>query len=182
MYLYSEISGDPKYAKAADDYVDFILKDCVKPNGMIYWGSHSYWNGYTESFGGDGTHETLIKIADWENMYRINPQAVRKEIDGFWDYHVQDKETGRTNRHDRPGTGDFAFSSGSFIIGFCFMYSVTGEQHYLDKARLLTKWHYSHRSKETGLIPSSLRLASNSGTLAAVMGWVEKNLLAVTSR
>ena len=35
------------------------------------------------------------------------------------------------------------------------MYSVTGEQHYLDKAHILTEWHYSHRSKETGLIPES---------------------------
>jgi len=155
MYLYSEISGDPKYAQAADAYIDYVLKNCVKSNGMIYWGSHSYWNGYTESYGGDGTHETLIKYADWENMYRINPQAVKKEIDGFWKYHVQDEETGRTNRHDSPGSGDFAFSSGSFIIGFCFMYSVTGEQHYLDKALLLAEWHYSHRSKETGLIPES---------------------------
>ena len=155
MYLYSEISGDPKYAQGADAYIDYVLKNCVKSNGMIYWGSHSYWNGYTESLGGDGAHETLIKLADWENMYRINPQAVKKEIDGFWKYHVQDKETGRTNRHDSPGSGDFAFSSGSFIIGFCFMYSITREQHYLDKAHILTEWHYSHRSKETGLIPES---------------------------
>jgi len=155
MYQFSKISGDKKYAKAADAYIDYILKHCIKSNGMIYWGSHSYWNGYTESYGGDGVHETLIKHADWENMHRINPQAVKKEIDGFWNYHVQDKKTGITNRHDFRGSGDFAFSSGSFIIGFCFMYSVTGDQHYLDKAHLLTEWHYSHRSKKTGLIPES---------------------------
>jgi hypothetical protein len=35
------------------------------------------------------------------------------------------------------------------------MYSATGEQHYLDKALLLTEWHYSHRNKESGLIPES---------------------------
>ena len=153
MYLYSEISGEPKYAQGAYAYIEYVLQNCVKTNGMKYWGSHSYWNGFTESSVGDGIHETLIKHADWENMHRINPKAVKKEIDGFWEYHEQYKETGRNNRHDSPGGGDLAFSSGSFILGFCFTYSVTGEQHYLDKARLLTEWHYSHRSRETGLIP-----------------------------
>ena len=35
------------------------------------------------------------------------------------------------------------------------MHAASGEQHYLDKARLLSDWHWQARGPETGLVPDS---------------------------
>ncbi|MBN2375014.1 MAG: hypothetical protein JXD22_01335 [Sedimentisphaerales bacterium] len=159
MYHCTKLTGDTKYTEAADAYLDYTMKYCKKPNGLFYWGSHSYWNAYTEQFGGDGLHEILIKHPDWANMYRINPQAVKTEIDQIWKWHIFDKKTGMHNRHDDGNAGcDFAFSGGSFAIAFSFMYQMTGDKSYLDKAITVANWHWNHRNLETGLVPDAPHL------------------------
>jgi hypothetical protein len=159
MYAISRDSKDPKFAEAADAYINAVFQHAVKTDpareGIIYWGSHSYHNCFTESAGGDGVHEILIHHPEWAEMYRNNPDATKKEIDQIWEWHVQEKETGRTNRHDSRGTGDFAFSSGSFIIAFAFLYGETKDQDYLDKAILLSDWHWNARDPSTGLVVDS---------------------------
>lgn len=49
MYLLSEMLGDPKYAQAADDYVDYYTKHCVSSKGLFVWGSHIHWNCYEDA-------------------------------------------------------------------------------------------------------------------------------------
>jgi uncharacterized protein YyaL (SSP411 family) len=84
-------------------------------------------------------------------------------VDAIWALHIRDKETGLSNRHDRSGAGDFSFSSGSFVMAFAFMHSVTQEQHYLDKAKLVSDWHWNHVNPNTGLMSSAPSgLAKNS--------------------
>ncbi len=152
LYRMSEITGDKKYASAADDYIAAAYKYASKPNNLLYTGSHSYHNAFTETFGGDGIHETLIKLAQWDAMHRVDPERFRRYVDALWQWHVVDKKTGLHNRHDDAKAGcDFAFSGGTFATAFAFMYKATGERDYLDKARLVTSWHYDNRSTATGL-------------------------------
>ncbi len=154
MYLCSRMTSDTTYSDAADAYMSYFMNNCKKANGLFYWGSHSYWHAFNESYSGDGTHEILIKHPDWENLYRLNPSAVTAEVDGIWDRHICDKNTGRHNRHDSGGCGiDFAFSGGSFAIAFAYMYNATGQQVYLDRARLVADWHWDSRNLTTGLMP-----------------------------
>ncbi|MBN2375124.1 MAG: hypothetical protein JXD22_01890 [Sedimentisphaerales bacterium] len=172
MYLCSEMSGDSKYANAADDYLSYFMNYCKKANGLFYWGSHSYWNAYSESYGGDGIHEILNIHPDWNTMYDLNPAAVTTEIDMIWDRHICDKATGKHNRHDSGSCGaDFAFSGGSFAMAFSFMYAVTGQQHYLDKAKLIADWHWQSRNPTTGLLPNTYdhpySYTSESGTYSS---------------
>jgi len=160
LYRASEVSGKKKYAEAADAYVEAFLERSVKENGMFAWGSHIYYNAYKDQPGGDmdgeGPHEILVKHAEWGPLYRINPSAVRREIDGIWQWHVVDKQSGLHNRHDDGHKGcDFAFSGGSIAIAFAFLYSVTKEEHYLDKAKLVANWHWKHRHPQTGLVADS---------------------------
>jgi len=154
MYHVSKITGNAKYAQAADDYIQAVFKYAVKPNGLLYWGSHSYYHAYRDKYGGDGYHEILILHPEWQEMYRLNPQAVRREVDGIWKWHIIDPETGDSNRHDDKGAtgrGSFGFSSGSYAIAFSFMYSVTKEKQYLEKAKKVADWHWRHRHPETNL-------------------------------
>ncbi|MBN2376994.1 MAG: hypothetical protein JXD22_11360 [Sedimentisphaerales bacterium] len=153
MYDLSKITGEKKYAAEADTCLDYFMKVCVKKNGLFVWGSHLDWNCYEETIGGDrGPHEILINIPIWHEMYRINPEAVKREVDMIWRWHVYDKETGAHNRHDTGRSGvDFSFAGGSFVVAFSFMYSVTGEKHYMDKAKMIANWHWRHRNRRTNL-------------------------------
>ncbi len=164
MYRMTKLTGEKKYSQAADAYIAHFLKHCYKPddrkttyrNGMPAWGSHIYWDCYRErpagDQNGDGPHEILVYRPDWAAMYRVDPKAVRRIIDGIWKWHIVDKQTGLHNRHDDARRGfEFAFSGGVFAEAFAFMYSVTNEQHYLDKAKLVAGWHWNHRNGKTGL-------------------------------
>ncbi len=155
MYQLSKLSGDNRYARAADAYFDFALRNCQTKMGFLFWGSHCHWDCYEEKGAGDlrddGVHEILIHHSLWEDMYRLNPEVTRQLVDNIWKYHIQDKNTGMHNRHNSKGNGDFPFSGGSFCMAFSTMYRATGEQHYLDKARLVADWHWNHRDKKTNI-------------------------------
>lgn len=160
LHRVGSLTGDAKYAAAADAYVGYAFDHCVKPSGLPIWGSHIYWDCYLDRAGGDqdgaGPHEPLVFEAAWEEMYRVRPEAVRAAIDGMWDWHVVDKETGLFNRHDDRRKGcDFAFFGSTMISAFACMHAVTGEQRYLDRARRIAAWHWQHRHPETGLFPDA---------------------------
>ena len=184
MYRVSKLTGDAKYTRAADAYLDYFFQNCHKPddhedvyrNGMPCWGTHIYWDcykdqeaEYDDGVHSSGPHEILVYHPEWADIYRINPKATKRLVDGIWKWHIVDKKTGKHNRHDDallentfdfyirdPGTiCDFSFAGGEFIQAFAFMYSVTKEQHYLDKARLVANWHWQHRNQETGLVPDA---------------------------
>ena len=160
MYRLSEVTGDGKYARAADAYIRSAYERAIKPNGLLAWGSHIYYHAFKDKPGGDGDgagpHEILIKHAVWQRMYRVNPKATRREVDGIWDWHVVDKKTGQHNRHDDRQVGcDFAFSGGTFAMAFAAMYVETKEPGYLDKAKLMAEWHWNHRNHDTNLAPDA---------------------------
>jgi len=165
MYRFTKITGDSRYADAADAYIRYSLQHCVKPNGLFIWGSHIYYHAYKDRLEGDRQHEIPILLPDWHALYRINPDAVRKEVDGIWKYHILDPKTGAHNRHDIHGSlkADFTFTGSSYILAFAFMHSATGEKQYLDKAKLITDWHWQHRNKDTNLMAEAPLLKGNYG-------------------
>lgn len=160
MYRVSEVTGERKYAEAADAYIRSVFERAVKPNGLLAWGSHIYYHAFKDRPGGDGDgkgpHEILIKHPEWGALYRVDPKAVRREVDGIWQWHIVDKKTGMHNRHDDGGPGcDFAMSGGSFAMAFAFLYKATKEKEYLEKAKLVAGWHWQHRNTKTNLVPDA---------------------------
>jgi uncharacterized protein YyaL (SSP411 family) len=164
MRRLSDVTGNESYSKAADDYIKYYLANCNKAQdglhhyhtGMPAWGTHIYWSCYEERPAGDqdgsGPHEILVFRANWEDMYRLAPKSVVRIADRVWAHHIVDKRTGLHNRHDDGRQGcDFAFSGGSFLHLFATMYKLTGEAHYLDKAKTVANWHWNNRNKETNL-------------------------------
>ena len=160
LYRVGELTGDARYGEAADAYVAYAFDHCRKPNGLLAWGTHIHWDCYQDRAGGDqdgaGPHEILVYLAEWLEMYRVRPEAVRQEVDLIWRWHVVDEESGLHNRHDDDRAGcDFAFSGGSFAVAFGAMYQATGEERYLDHARRVAGWHWQHRHPQTGLVPDA---------------------------
>ncbi len=162
MYRLSKTSGDAKYAQAADAYIDYYTNHCVTAKGLFVWGSHIHWDCYRERPNSDGPHEILINHAQWEDMYRVNPRAVRREIDAIWRWHVHDKESGCFNRHSdgRPGR-EFSFTGGPFTLANAFMYKATGEKKYLDRAKIIAGWHWHNRNPQTDLTSELPSLAAD---------------------
>ncbi len=160
MYRISRLTGNHKYAEAADRYINAVFKYAVKPNGLLVWGSHIFYDAYSDRAGGDGDgngpHEILVYHPEWAELYRVNPNATRREIDGIWEWHIVDKQTGQHNRHDdRPAGGDFAFSGGSFALACAFMFSQTHEARYLERSKIIAGWHWQHRDSKTGMVPDA---------------------------
>ncbi|MCC6580137.1 MAG: hypothetical protein IT440_06815 [Phycisphaeraceae bacterium] len=165
LYHATTRSGDNRYARAADDYIRAFFQHAIKPNGMIGWGSHLFYNAYTEKVEDDRFghfHEILILLAEWEAMWRVDPAVVQREIEGIWQWHIFNKTTGQHNRHDDGGPGcDFAFSSSSFIHAFAFLAKQTGDRAWTDRAKLVADWHWNHRHPRTNLFPDSPANAGN---------------------
>ncbi len=160
MFRLSRLTGDPQYAGAADRYIRDTFKYAVKPNGLLVWGSHIFYDAYGDKAGGDGNgtgpHEILVYHPEWGELYRLDPVATRREIDGIWEWHIVDKKTGQHNRHDDKAVGcDFAFSGGSFALACAFMFSQTHETNYLERAKTIVSWHWNHRNPKTGLTPDA---------------------------
>lgn len=159
LYRYGALTSRPRYGAAADAYVRAFLARARKPNGMLAWGSHLFYNAFTDRVDDDAhgdPHEVLVHLADWEDLWRVDPAAVTREIQGIWRWHIVDKGTGQHNRHDDATPGcDFAFSGGSFVHAFAFLHAATRQPVWLERARLVAGWHWRHRDPRTGLAPDA---------------------------
>ena len=160
FYAMTKLSDDPKYAEAADAYIKVYFERARKPNGLLAWGSHIYYDAYTDAPGGDqdgaGPHETLVLCPVWDQMSRVAPDAVRAQIEGMWDWHVVDKTTGLHNRHDDRQRGcDFAFFGGELAHAFSHLYGNTNDDEHLRWARLVVDNHWRARHPETNLAPDA---------------------------
>jgi hypothetical protein len=164
MRRVTKITDDKKYDQAADEYIAYFLQNCNKAQdnrhvyhtGLPAWGTHVYWNCFEERPAGDqngsGPHEILVFRANWEDMYRVAPQAIIRIADRVWAHHIVDKTTGLHNRHDDNKQGcDFAFSGGSFVHLFASMHKLTGDPDYLEQAKTVANWHWINRNKDTDL-------------------------------
>ena len=48
-----------------------------KPNGLLAWGSHLFYNAYTDQIDDDAhgnPHEILIHLAQWDAMWQVDPR------------------------------------------------------------------------------------------------------------
>lgn len=160
MHAVSEETGKSQYAEAADAYTQVFFELSRKDNGLLAWGSHIFYDAYTDRPGGDqdgkGPHEILVLLPEWERMWKVAPDALRAEIEGIWEWHVVDKQTGLHNRHDDKAPGcDFAFSGGTFVQAFGFLYAKTRDPKYLEWAKIVAGRHWNARNPDTNLTPDA---------------------------
>lgn len=151
----SELTGEEKYVRFADGYTRSATA-LTDENGLFWWGWHRHYDVRTDrKIESDGGHHEIHSIThpDWRYLLQTNPEATRLQIQQMWERHVVDKNTGEINRHDTgtPGRA-FIMSSGAFIEAFAAMYAETGEQIWLDRAKLLANYNWRRRHPETDLL------------------------------
>ena len=160
MYRLTTVTGETKYSRAADAYIAYAMKNCRKETGLLMWGSHSHYLAFSDQVSADRQHEILILHPLWDDYWRLDAKHTREMIEAIWEWHIADKETGLSNRHDdkdKEGC-DFAFSQAEFAYAFGFLYSKTKESLWLKRARLAADWHARHRHAETGLVADAPHL------------------------
>ena len=126
MAAVSVVTGDDRYRRFADSYVDWYLKNLVDDKGFSWWGWHRHYDVFQDKMLGHlgNPHEIhAIHCIAWDQLWQVNPQAVRREIEAIWQWHVIDKTTGEVNRHGDGQRGcDFAMSAGACAYAFAFLY------------------------------------------------------------
>ena len=164
MFLLPSVTGDNKTGEFARTYMDYYMKNLVDDQGFFWWGWHRHYDVYTDEMTGhNGNPHELHEIhcIAWDKLWEINPEAVQKEIEAIWEWHVIDKETGEVDRHNSKKRGcDFSMSSASFVHAFAFLYNQTKEDVWLSRARLVAGYYWERRNEETNLFPDR----PNAGT------------------
>jgi hypothetical protein len=157
LRLLSAAKGDETYAAFGRRYAGYYMGHLVDEKGFFWWGWHRHYDVFKDARDGHaGNHHEIhaIHSIDWEMLWEVDSEAVRREIEAIWQWHVIDKETGEINRHGDGQRGcDFSMSAGACIEAFAFLYTSTNETLWLDRARLLANYFWDRRNSETDLFP-----------------------------
>jgi len=153
------ITGRKSYADFARRCANHTMTELVDERGLFWWGYHRHYDARRDArTGHNGNHHEIhIQQIAWPLLWRINPQAVRKEIEAIWRWHVIDKKTGEVNRHADGRRGcDFAMSAGEILLGFAFLHTrrkANGDL-WLARAKLVADYYWQRREVATNLIPN----------------------------
>ncbi len=157
MMALTQVTGQTKYADFARRSLSYTLKHLVDDKGLLWWGYHRHYDAHRDVMTGHSGnhHEIHINQAIWPILWEVDRQAVVREIEAIWQWHVIDKATGEVNRHADGQRGcDFAMTGGEIARAFAFLSAKTGETKWLDRAKLVANWYWRARHPETGLIPN----------------------------
>jgi hypothetical protein len=155
MAAASAITGEEKYRRFADAYLDWYLHNLVDDQGFLWWGWHRHYDVYQDKMLGHlGNYHEIhaIHAIAWDAIWRVDAKVVRRQIEAIWRWHVIDKSSGEVNRHGDGQRGcDFAMSAGACAYAFAFLYQRTGEAVWLDRAKLLARYYWDRRNPQTDL-------------------------------
>ncbi len=155
LYDLTRVTGDARYREFAHRSLGYYLTHLVDEKGLLWWGWHRHYDAHADRMTGhDGNHHEIhFQQAMWPILWEVDAPAVRRAIEAVWEWHVIDKVTGEINRHGdgKPGC-DFAFTGGEIVYAFAFLATRTGEQVWLDRARLVADYYWNGRNPETQLI------------------------------
>jgi len=130
FYTLSEITGDARYARVADDELTWFFKHAMSPKtSLLPWGEHLSWDVVYDvpiSGGEEMMHEFARPWVLWDRCFALVPEESTKFALGLWEHQIANHKTGGFDRHapyfeHGPVDGkDFA-RHGAFYIGtWCY--------------------------------------------------------------
>src|SRR5690349_9819738 len=190
LYAATEISGEAKYARAADAYLEFFLNNLVsQQTGIFGWGEHVFYNVFADYLiGGAFTVRSVHKFAydheleRWTTIYDLFwPKSAEKtlaEIDAIYEYKIHDPQTFINNRHSDYYSGrvtsdtlTFIKHSGLFTHAWAFAFSKTREPKYLEWAKKAADLFWGYRDPRTNLVRNCVQ-RKNEPAASAELGMV----------
>jgi hypothetical protein len=175
LYFLKELSGEDRYAQAADEELKWFLENTQSPNtGLLPWGEHLCWNVMTDKVASghsEPVHEFARPWLLWDKCFELAPQASKRFALGLWNSQIADHETGAFDRHanfnlSRPQAGmDFARHAGFYIRTLAEAYAHTKDETFLKAVDVVLRRYEQKRHPKTGLI----EIKSGSPTAHSVL-------------
>ncbi len=165
LYRLSEVTGEPRYAAAADAALQWFLTHAQSPaTGLYPWGEHACWDirsnrWYSTVDSTNGTHEMFEAWLLGERSYRLAPTHYLQFGLGLWDHQIGDHQTGDFSRHagyahHRTGTGnDFQRHAGFYLQVWSELYGFTRDERLLKPIDVLLGRYEAKRHPQTGIVP-----------------------------
>jgi len=177
FYTLSEITGEPRYSKVADEELTWFFNNTMSPHtSLLPWGEHLSWDVIHDipiSGGDEMMHEFARPWILWDRCFALAPEASRKFALGLWEHQIANQKTGGFDRHapyfeHGPVDGkDFA-RHGAFYIGtWCYAWKHTKDETFL-------------RAIEAILARFERKRVQKDGSLAATLGPLDLEIAATT--
>lgn len=162
LYTLADVTGERRYAAAADAALRFFLERCQSPaTGLLAWGEHLGWDFQAEDIvAGRHIHEFYRPWALWEQSFALAPEACRRFARGLWENQIGDHTTGNFSRHANylkpgPKTGhEFPRHAGFYIQTWTAAYARTRESIFLTATETLARY-FENRRTPTGGFPDT---------------------------
>jgi hypothetical protein len=175
LYTLSEITGDVRYARVADEELSWFFHNTMSPKtSLLAWGEHLSWDVILDVpiSGGDETmHEYARPWMLWDRCFALAPEASGKFALGVWEHQIANHKTGGFDRHapyfeHGPVDGkDFARHAGFYIGTWCYAWKYTTNEVFL-------------QAIETLLARFERKRVQKDGSLAATIGPLDCELAA----
>lgn len=185
----SVLTGEPNYAGAARQYIDYFLKHAQHPEtGLLAWGEHLYYDLFRDEVAAERKwHELLGWTPPWEELWEVNPDAVSRAIQALRFHYYADDPGQLFNRHalwdraahQKPGGQPWIKHSGLFAYSFMFLHSRTNDRRWLAWSRGAGQLYWNRRNPETNLTLSCIddprqHARSASSGMASLSYWLMK--------
>lgn len=167
LFTLGEITGDARYARAADEEMSWFLVHAMSPaTSLLAWGEHLSWDVMLDepiSGGDEMMHEFARPWVLWDRCFALAPEASRKFAVGLWEHQIADHKTGGFDRHapyfeHGPVDGkDFARHAGFYIGTWCHAWKHTADDTFL-------------RAIESLLARFERKRIQKDGSMAATIG------------
>jgi hypothetical protein len=175
FYTLSELTGDARYAKVADEELTWFFNHTLSPKtSLLPWGEHLSWDVVHDvpiSGGDEMMHEFARPWTLWDRWFALAPEASTKFALGLWEHQIANHQTGGFDRHapyfeHGPVDGrDFARHAGFYIGTWCYAWKHATNEVFL-------------RAIETLLARFERKRVQKDGSLAATIGPLECELAA----
>src|SRR5215212_5036249 len=160
LYALSDITGDPKYVKVADEEIAWFFKNALSPKtDLLSWGEHLSWDCVADkpiSGGEEAMHEFARPWVLWDRCYELAPDQSKRFGLGLWNHQIANHKTGGFDRHapyfeHGPVDGkDFPRHAGFYILTWAHAYKHTQDQTFLTAIQTLLARFERKRTQKDG--------------------------------
>ncbi len=158
MFELSRVTGEPKFAEHARQYLRFWLEKCQSPaTGLMATGEHMCWDFVREKPHGN-LYEFFRRFALYDEIYSIDPHRALRNADALWLSQIGNRKVGDFSRHAgweqyAPDTGAaYPRHAGFYIWAYANAYVQSRDPKYIRRAEVLIESRTGRRLGETSLL------------------------------
>jgi len=154
LYALTEVTGEKRYAEAADEYLRYYLAHLPdEETGFFPWGDHRGYDVVRDETI-RAVHEFKCTYPPWDEMYRVDPDAVTRQIESLRLHVIDPARSYGFNRHCPPD--EFiewgSPPGGAYVAAWAFLYKQTGDRKHLEWAHRMADYLWGLRNPETDLL------------------------------